>query len=167
MTLSVLAIGDPTDWLGSPRGVSPDALRLQELWENAREASRPPARLATEYLPALAELDSLGRVADAGGDLEEGERPLQKWSWARAMALLTRLPCTLPAPEVAQDADGEIVFEWHGGPGRTVLLSVGGDGTLHFAALTDGEEFRGKVRCEDGLPTALLALLGRIRPGSR
>lgn len=167
MSVSILAFGDSTGWIGSSRGVSSGAKQVQELWENARESARPPAKLATQDLPALAELDSLGRVADAGGELEEGEKPLQKLSWDKAMALLAKLPCTLPAPEVAQDADGEIVFEWHGGPGRLLLVSVGGDGTLHFAALIDREEFRGKIRCEDGLPTSLLALLGRVRPGSR
>ncbi len=91
-----------------------------------------------------------------------GSARVQPGSFIYARRFLNALSSSIPMPSVAVETDGEICFDWHLGPRRTVAVSVGRDGTLGFASLIGDESLHGISQYRDGVPTAIAALLERL-----
>lgn len=83
-----------------------------------------------------------------------------------AIKLVDALPLTFPAPDACGDRDGDFCLEWYRGPLRTVSVSIGARGVLHWAALIGDDDPRGTWRFSpdagDGVPKTLVHILKRI-----
>lgn len=59
--------------------------------------------------------------------------PINRATANAAMAFTLLLPRSLPPPEIAPEADGEISFDWLGPSGKMFSVSVNGHGRLAYA----------------------------------
>lgn len=91
-----------------------------------------------------------------------GADPVEPEAFAAAYRFLESLPPGTPAPTIGVEADGQLTFEWHKGPRRTLSVSVSPEGELHYSALLGGanrafgtESFLGEV------PKAIVELIRR------
>ena len=82
-------------------------------------------------------------------------------SFLTAKRFLEALPPSLQSPEVSLDPDGEMVFEWSGGPQHTFSISFGAGGKLSYAGLLAGETTHGVEDIACGVPRDFAA---KIRP---
>lgn len=98
----------------------------------------------------------------------EGAAAVRKSALQEAATLAESLPSWVPLPEVAADPTGDIGFEWSFGPERVLVVSVGGENRLVFAALLGGGmKQHGIELYNDTVPTVVLRLLERVCPRSR
>jgi hypothetical protein len=75
------------------------------------------------------------RVAWLASEIEQvlSESSIDRPTADAALAFSLVLPRSLPAPEVAPEADGEISFDWLGPSGKVFSVSVDGSGRLAYA----------------------------------
>lgn len=100
-----------------------------------------------------------------GADPDGGRASVGAFTYA--VRLLDHLPSTLPLPEIAVDADGDIAFEWDRGARRLFSLRVSRDGTIYYAGLDDYATFHGSEQFREGVPNAVSEGINRIVSGPR
>jgi hypothetical protein len=80
-----------------------------------------------------------------------------------AQQFLLAMPSSMPAPELALDSDGDVVFDWVGSGGRMLTVALRGDGTLSYAGrLSLGDREHGTKRFVDAIPSQVLDLAHRV-----
>lgn len=79
-----------------------------------------------------------------------------------ACQFIESLPLGCPAPSVGAEPDGQLTFEWHRRPRRTLSVSVTPDGYLHYAALVGPNRAYGTEAFFGEAPEAILDLVRRI-----
>lgn len=90
-------------------------------------------------------------------------KPISGMTLLYAQRFLRSLPSELPGPEVSADNDGEVSFEWYGGPRRVFSVSVGSSGDLTYAGLFgDIEKHHGVIRFKDMIPSRVLDLIRSV-----
>jgi hypothetical protein len=67
-----------------------------------------------------------------------------------------------PRPSVGAEPDGQITFEWHHGPRRTLSVSVTPDGNLHYAALLGPNRRYGTEAFFGEVPAVVLDLVSQV-----
>lgn len=73
-----------------------------------------------------------------------------------ARILLIALPSFLPLPDIYPEATGSMVFEWYRRPGRRLVITLSGRGTVEYAGLIGtGNEVYGELRFGNTLPKIL------------
>ena len=149
------------------RALSEEAGVLRRLINEASEFPESitvgePKRTAQEALDAAY---ATAQVDDWDG---EGSARVEPSTYVYASQFLRLLPSTIPVPDIAADADGEILFEWDLGCRRVFSVSVGRDGTLTFAALFGHTKTHGTEHLHEALPLVISACLERLSapPGS-
>jgi hypothetical protein len=100
-----------------------------------------------------------------GADADGGRASVGAFTYA--VRLLDHLPSTVPLPEIAVDADGDIAFEWDQGPRRLFSLRVSRDGTIYYAGLDHYATFHGSEEFCEGVPNAISEGISRIVSGPR
>lgn len=88
--------------------------------------------------------------------------PVTEATREQALAFLSALPSTLPAPDVSVHPDGELAFEWYLGPRRLLTISVNEAGRLSFAALAGQTRLYGSEHLLDALPEPITIALRRL-----
>jgi hypothetical protein len=73
---------------------------------------------------------------------------------------------TLSAPDIAVDADGEVLFEWLRGPREVLTVSIGPAGVVNFASLASGARFHGVTRIGTRAPSPFRACLEQVGAAS-
>ncbi|MFM7522348.1 MAG: hypothetical protein ACKO9B_18055 [Planctomycetota bacterium] len=151
-------------------GAGPAALRLEEIAEGSRKRQRVSLTFARTSGPtrkpaAEALFEEWVQYSKPDWDGEEA-RAVPPDRLRSAIALVEALPLTVPAPEACADRDGDFCLEWHRGPRRTISVSIGAAGVLHWAAVIGDDDPRGTWRFSpdvgDDAPEMLRYLLGRI-----
>ena len=84
---------------------------------------------------------------------------------AERFALL--LPATLPDPDPSIDSDGAMAFEWYRGPTRVFSVSVGTDGSLHYAGLFGANKTYGVESFAGQIPEPIALGIARVVGGPR
>jgi hypothetical protein len=80
-----------------------------------------------------------------------------------AQQFLLALPSSTPAPELAIDGDGDIVFDWAGSGERMLSVALRGDGTLSYAGrLSATDREHGTKQFVDAIPPQVLDLAHRV-----
>lgn len=80
----------------------------------------------------------------------------------QAYLFLEALPLGFPAPSIGAEPDGDLTFEWHHFRRRTLSVSVGAEGNLHFAGLFGPNRTFGTEAFFGDIPEGVLALIGRV-----
>lgn len=102
------------------------------------EAARSIGKLVEDGLRHLAEpkvealASQIQQVLEESSDTAEG-RPVDAETAAVAIQFAYLLPWSLPTPEVAPDADGEISFDWLGSSGKMFSVTVDKTGRIAYA----------------------------------
>lgn len=91
-----------------------------------------------------------------------GALPVTEDTLRNAYLFLESLPWGFPAPSVGAESDGQLTFEWHRGPWRTLSISVTPDGDLHYAALVGPNRIYGTEAFFGEVPEAILDIVRRI-----
>lgn len=84
-------------------------------------------------------------------------------SVAWSEAFIDTALATTPAPDIAVDTDGEILFEWLNGPREVVTISVGPAGVINFALLAGSDRLHGVTRIGERMSGPLLSYLAQIK----
>jgi hypothetical protein len=92
-------------------------------------------------------------------------RPVRADTFARARALLLSLPNALPAPEVAAEEDGSIVFDWLREQSRLLSVTLTPGGRLIYAGVFEDRTVRGIEPFEGELPEPILSSLRTLYKG--
>lgn len=80
-----------------------------------------------------------------------------------AKRFLLALPSQLPLPELAYDEDGEIEFDWCGGKGRYVSLTLRDDGRIAYAArFSEVDKDTGTKRFENSIPKQVIEMVQKL-----
>ncbi len=74
-----------------------------------------------------------------------GAQEVREETYDLARQFLAVLPLSIPVPSIGAEPDGQITVEWYRSPQRTLSVSIGRDGDLHYAALLGAERI-----CGDG-----------------
>lgn len=142
--------------LGASVGVSSDALRIRELYDNLFEQIATTATGTKRFADPIEEIfdvyrDALNPNWDGCGAL-----PIPQSAAEEARALMIALPSHFPAPEIYGEGTGSIVFEWYKKPKHRFVLTVPGNGSLEYAGTFGaGNEIVGKVRASGSVPKAV------------
>ena len=142
------------------RGVSQEA---QQLTERVLDVLR--SLKTTNHHLAMGELidafDGCHRRAAEGEEVE----PVRADTFARARALLLSLPNAFPAPEIAAEEDGSIVFDWLREQNRLLSVTLTPKGRLIYAGVFEDRSVRGIEPFEGELPEPILSSLRRLYKG--
>jgi len=79
-----------------------------------------------------------------------------------AYELLEALPLGTAAPSIGAEPDGYVTLEWHRSAHRTLSVSVGAEGAVHYAALVGGSKHYGTESFYGEAPKAIVDLIGAV-----
>ena len=97
-----------------------------------------------------------------------GAVPVEQETYRNAYELIEALPLGCPLPtSFGAEPDGHLALEWHRHPRWTLSVSVGLDGTLHYAALLGIEDPRGSCLFDGKISETLLSLIRRVSAHDR
>jgi hypothetical protein len=88
-----------------------------------------------------------------------GAEPVSTDTYRATYRFLEALPVGTPAPSVGAEPDGHLTLEWHHGPQRTLSVSVGAEGELHFAARNGSARDYGTRVFSGEIPHRILELI--------
>ena len=89
-------------------------------------------------------------------------KPLSKEVLRNTRTFLESLPSDTELPQIAEEPDGAISFEWYRSPEKVISLSINLNGQLHYAAIVGGRQMHGKDLFSSGISDNLLTLIGEI-----
>lgn len=91
-----------------------------------------------------------------------GAQPVCDETYRFAYEFLTALPLDTPAPSVGAEPDGHLTVEWYRSLERTLSVSIGTDGNLHFAALLGLTKAYGTEPFVGEVPKIISDLIHRV-----
>lgn len=127
-----------------------DSLRL--LWRSSSLGR-------TGLLCDLAALPGINGETNWDG---EGARPIPPSTVKCAQDFIHSLPFGMPNPTLSAEPDGHVSFEWYESPQRLLSVSVGSDGSLHYAALIGATSQYGTLPFLGEMPRAIEVLARRV-----
>ncbi len=89
-------------------------------------------------------------------------QPVSDETYHLAVEFLKALRFGTPAPFIGAEPNGHLTVEWYRSPHRTLSVSIGRDGDLHYAALLGTEKICGTEAFRARMPLALRDLIARI-----
>lgn len=129
--------------------------RVRDWMESAEKAESLQAR-------ALGELnDVLLDCSDADWD-GYSALPVEDGSFLRAKSLLSKLQVKFPAPAAGASPHGSITLEWMTGPRRRVMISIGVDEQIAYAAIFGDQTVQGVTSFFRDAPQEITELLSRL-----
>ena len=90
-----------------------------------------------------------------------GACPVERSAFEHATRFVRGLPIGTPMPEVGAEPDGHLTLEWCRAPRRILSLSFAPDGSIHYAALSGPNDYRGSI-APSGSPRSILRHLDEI-----
>ena len=91
-----------------------------------------------------------------------GAQAVREETYHLAHQFLTALPFDILAPSIGAEPDGQITVEWYRPPQRTLSVSIGADGELHYAALLGAERICGTETFRARIPPVIVDLIARV-----
>lgn len=89
--------------------------------------------------------------------------PVSESTYEFASGVLDALPLGTPAPSIGAEPDGHLTLEWYQSPHRTLSVSIGPQGDLHYAALLGASKQYGmEPFFHDQLPKPIIDLIFRV-----
>ncbi len=88
--------------------------------------------------------------------------PVTWETYQAARRFLLAFPARTPLPSLGADPDGDISFEWHRAPRRTLSVSITPDEQLHYAALLGPGRTSGTEPFYGEVPQRILDLIGEV-----
>lgn len=149
------------DVLSSDHGLSPDAQVIRRQVREVYDDRTAGVNVTAPHRTALEGLRDTLLEATQPGWNGYGARPVTAAAAVRALQFISLFPTTLPPPDVSADANGRLHFEWHPGPGRAFVVSVGPSDMIYYAGLFGRSKVHGTEELGHELSPAVLANLAR------
>ena len=111
---------------------------------------------------ALNELE-LEYALASSGELDEDAAPANQLSRIYARHFLTALNARDEPSDVYFNSHGDAVLEWHPGPGRVAVVSIGGNGDLRYASARYGARSYGVQFWAGAIPEEVLGAIRWVR----
>ncbi|MEI6656695.1 MAG: hypothetical protein WCP45_18170 [Verrucomicrobiota bacterium] len=112
--------------------------------------------------PALEELtDTFLDCREEGWD-GYGAMPVEDASYLRAQAFLSRLLLRFPAPTASTTPHGSLTLEWISNPRRRMMVSVGCDEQIAYAAVYGDQTVQGVTSFFQDIPQEISDHLSRL-----
>lgn len=146
----------------SQTGVSDEAFRLRQSWENVFATIVNSVTMGSQYHSLQASLANLSQETASDNWDGHGASAVNPEALGYAKRIVRMLPNTYPAPEVSIDPDGEISFDWQVGPKSSLSFSVSPVGTLRYASIVGSSENFGSEPWREGIPETVARLLQKI-----
>jgi hypothetical protein len=111
---------------------------------------------------------ALGELADTFLDCREedwdgyGAFPVEDSSFLRAQAFLSRLLMRFPAPTASATPHGSLTLEWIVNPRRRMMVSVGSDEQIAYAAIYGDQTVQGVTSFFQDIPQEISDHLSRL-----
>ncbi len=96
-----------------------------------------------------------------------GAQAAREETYHLAHQFLAALSLSTPMPSIGAEPDGHVTVEWYRSPKRTLSVSIGPDGDLHYAALLSTERICGTETFRARMPQVLSDLVARIEERNR
>lgn len=155
---------NPLTKMGS-MGVSNDSEHLYGIYDEALENLRSTICISSE-LRAIENSKQILREVfeEAFEDNWNGEesKAVTMETYEVAQEFLNYLPDTIPEPEVSAEPDGEISFDWYGGNGSEVSISINETGKASFAAILGKRRYHGTDYFNCTIPERLLDHISEV-----
>ncbi len=143
--------------LGTAHAAGPTGASLARITKDALESLK--TRVSAGPSLVFQDLRSLAR--------ELGLEASDSQVFVLAERFLLALPSHMPAPELAMDGDGELVFDWSAPRNRMFTVTLRADGRLTYACrLSAFDKDYGTKSFVDAIPKTVLALLQQVVAGS-
>jgi hypothetical protein len=160
MTVSTLAFRGSSWSVALNNGQSDEAAVISE---QARETEGvSPSVTMDRQAMALELLTSALSEAQADNWDAYGARAPHVRAVYEAIRFIKCLPTSVPSPEVAIDADGDVALEWDRGPRFIFSVRVDKDGKLHYAGLFGHATKHGSEFFGEGIPREVLTGIERL-----
>ena len=91
-----------------------------------------------------------------------GALPISETTYYLALQFLDSLPLGVPTPTFGAEPDGHLTFEWYHSSRRTLSVSVGPLGELHYAALIADNKAYGTEVFFGEAPKIIVDLIYRV-----
>jgi len=91
-----------------------------------------------------------------------GALPVEPGAYYRARCLMASLLDSFPAPAVGGNPHGSITLEWMTGQRRRVMISIGEDERIAYAAVFGEETVQGVASFIRDVPREITAMLSRL-----
>jgi hypothetical protein len=160
--MAAITFGSPRSFnLLVGRGVGPDASKLDDLVNDALDFPNciSIGRSFCETFESL--LANFSEASRENWD-EYGARPVSQETLSYALGFLSALPTTAPKPEISVHPDGDIAFEWYGGPRKVFTLSMNSVGDINFAGLYGRSKIHGMEHFANEIPESIAIGLRRV-----
>ena len=144
-------------------GVSDAAKFIKDHYRQSVQSLRETATFGLDVNDAIRELNATYRECSTSDWDGYNAVPVSEWSFVYASSVLDALPLGTPAPSIAAEPDGHLTLEWYKSPRRTLSVSVGPQGDLHYAALLGASKQYGVEPFLHGeLPKPIFDLIFRV-----
>ena len=133
-----------------------------------QEAEKGRLRLQESYAFGMAGKGVLSELLETAEECREpnwdgyGAAPVADGTYQLAQQFLEALPLGITAPTIGAEPDGQITVEWHRSPRRTLSVSVGPNGELHYAALIGTSKAFGTETFFSEAPKFIVDLIHRV-----
>ena len=143
--------------------------------ESARFVDQEAKKLRDQLLKSF----SFGAIPDSvQNELQEVMEQCSSANWDGYMAEPVKwealldafrfaqvIPLGLSAPSIGAEPDGDVTFEWHAGPRRTLSVSVDDRGNPHYSALLGPNRSYGTEAFVGFIPKRILDLIYQVAAG--
>lgn len=140
-------------------GASAEAKKLEQLLGVAlTHYSRRPPRDAV-----LAELERIYSECRNEGWDGYSAQPLSAGAYHAALRFIWAIPAAFPMPDIAPEPDGSISLEWESGRWSALVLSIGEDSRVAYAAILGKDKReKGSEVFDDVIPQEILSILWKV-----
>jgi hypothetical protein len=105
----------------------------------------------------IAEREELVADPSAKGSMKLGVVPIDEDAARTAIEFAFSLPRSMPAPEIAPDADGEICFDWFGPKQKMFSVSINKAGRIAFAGrFSEKSKIHGIEQLSEACPPEII-----------
>jgi hypothetical protein len=129
--------------------------------EGLRHFYQPLSRSRSRQAVMNDLVSALEECSRPGWDGHHAEAVSQE-TYRRAYVFVEGFPPELPLPTVGVEPDGQLTLEWHRNPRRTLSVSIGPSGELHYSALIGPSSAYGTEYFLGDVPQSLLELIRRV-----
>lgn len=144
-------------------GVSAAADLIRDHYRQSVQSLRETATLGLGVNDAIRELNATYRECSVSDWDGYDAVPVSESTFGFASGILDALPLGTPAPSIGTEPDGHLTLEWYRSSHRTLSVSVGPQGDLHYAALLGASRQYGMEPFFHGeLPKPIFDLIFRV-----
>lgn len=143
-------------------GASEAAQVIAALARKGREHFLQPLSRSAHRNAAMEELATVQEeCVHAGWDGHQA-LPINEDTFRQAYFFIEAFPLELPMPSIAAEPDGYLTMEWHHASRRTLSVSIGAGGDLHYSALFGVANAYGTEVFSGEVPKVIIDLVRRV-----